>query len=71
LSPEVARRIVERVHWFREHFEEQAPQVLGGEYPGLYKLRVGDWRVVYEIQYDEGRIVVHIIDHRSEVYRHR
>lgn len=38
------------------------------EHPG-YRLRVGDWRVVYLL--DHGRMVVHVIRiaKRSEVYR--
>lgn len=71
LSKDVARRIVERVRWLGEHFDAQAPQALGGEFRGMYKLRVGDWRVVYAIQYDQHRIVVHVVDHRSRIYRQR
>ncbi len=31
-----------------------------------YRLRVGDWRVLFEIESD--RIIVHEIKHRSEAY---
>lgn len=71
LSPDIARRVVERVHWLSEHFDTQTPQALGGEYRGMYKLRVGDWRVIYEIQFNRQRIVVHAVDHRSRIYRQR
>ncbi len=34
-----------------------------------YRIRVGDWRVVYDID-DDGRIVILlIVAHRSQVYR--
>ena len=36
--------------------------------PG-YHLRVGDWRVIYEINKDEGVIIVMKIAPRGEVYR--
>ena len=36
--------------------------------PG-YRLRVGDWRVIYEINKDEIGIIVMKIAPRSEVYR--
>lgn len=36
--------------------------------PG-YRLRVGDWRVIYEINTDEVVIIVLKIAPRSEVYR--
>lgn len=34
-----------------------------------YRLRVGDWRVIYEINKDEDVIIVLKIAPRSEVYR--
>ena len=36
--------------------------------PG-YRMRVGDWRVIYEIQKDELVIMVLTIGPRGEVYR--
>ncbi len=36
--------------------------------PG-YRLRIGDWRVIYEINKDEVIIIVMKIAPRSEVYR--
>ena len=40
---------------------------LGGEFQGLYRLRVGDYRVIYA-RTDEGYLVLRI-GHRREVYR--
>ena len=40
---------------------------LGGEFQGLYRLRVGDHRVIYA-RTDEGYLVLRI-GHRREVYR--
>jgi mRNA interferase RelE/StbE len=36
---------------------------------GLYRLRVGSYRVVYRIQTDRIRVLVIRVAHRSEVYR--
>jgi mRNA interferase RelE/StbE len=36
--------------------------------PG-YRLRVGDWRIIYEVQDDQLRILVLKIAPRGEVYR--
>jgi len=38
------------------------------ERPG-YRLRVGDWRIIYEIEDDEVRILVLKIASRGNVYR--
>ncbi len=38
--------------------------------PGrLYRIRVGDYRVVYEVDAKSSLIVVHYVRHRREVYR--
>ncbi|MEK6809510.1 MAG: type II toxin-antitoxin system RelE/ParE family toxin [Nanoarchaeota archaeon] len=41
------------------------------DYREFYKLRVGDWRVVYKIDWKEQTIIASYIDHRSKVYRKR
>ena len=42
---------------------------LKGNLTGLRKLRVGAYRIVYEIQQDELIVLVVRIAHRSEAYR--
>lgn len=39
----------------------------GEQFKGLYKLRSGDWRMIYRIQEDEVLFVT--LGHRSEVYK--
>ncbi|MCB1126631.1 MAG: type II toxin-antitoxin system RelE/ParE family toxin [Verrucomicrobiae bacterium] len=34
-----------------------------------YKLRVGDYRVLYEFDAERGRIYLHYVGHRREIYR--
>jgi mRNA interferase RelE/StbE len=49
--------------------EPAAGGVLKGEFRGLRRLRVGDYRIIYEVT--EGELVVLVIrvGHRKEVYR--
>lgn len=42
-------------------------EALTGQFKGLYKLRVGDWRVVYSIHHES--ILVLRIGHRHSVYK--
>lgn len=35
----------------------------------LYRIRVGDYRIVYEVDHDANLITIHYIRHRREVYR--
>ena len=44
---------------------------LKGELRGLRRLRIDDYRVLYEVQYGELIVLVVRIAHRREVYRQR
>jgi mRNA interferase RelE/StbE len=35
----------------------------------LYRLRVGDYRIIYEVEAEIGAIIIHHVRHRREVYR--
>lgn len=67
----LARRIVERINWLAANLDAVRPEALSGELSGLYKLRVGDYRVLYEILHDEQTLIIHAIGHRRDVYRKR
>jgi mRNA interferase RelE/StbE len=47
--------------------EGRQGDALSGEFSGLYRLRVGDYRVIYA-RTDEGYLVLRI-GHRRDVYR--
>jgi mRNA interferase RelE/StbE len=47
------------------------PEVFSGSLAGFHKLRVGDFRVIYEILDPEQILLVHAIGHRREIYRKR
>ncbi len=67
LDRRVAERVVKRVSWLARSFEKVVPEPLSGEFKGTFKLRVGDWRVVYTV--DEDVIVIRTVAHRREIYR--
>ena len=49
--------------------EPWAGGVLKGEFSGLRRLRVGDYRIVYEVIDDRLVILVVRIGHRGRIYR--
>ena len=67
LDKAVARRILRKVDWFSRNFERLALEPLSGEFKGMFKLRIGDWRVVYAV----GRksITVQFIGNRKDIYK--
>ncbi len=71
LDKPMGRRIVQRIQWLAENLEAIRLEALGGDLAGLYKLRVGDYRVIYEVLWQEETIVIHAIGHRREIYRKR
>ena len=46
-----------------------AGSVLKGEFSGLRRIRIGDYRIVYEVQDAQLIILVIRIGHRREIYR--
>jgi len=69
LDRPIGRRVVERISWLAANFEATRPEPLGGSLSGFYKLRVGDFRVIYELLRAEQTLMVHAIGHRREIYR--
>ncbi len=71
LDKPTGRRIVQRINWLSANLDAIRLEALTGDLAGLYKLRVGDYRVIYEVLWDEETIVIHAIGHRREIYRRR
>lgn len=68
LPPDVERRIVRRLRTFRVDPRPNGVLKLAGR-EGVYRLRVGDYRVLYRIE-DEVLIVLVIrVGHRRDIYR--
>ncbi len=71
LDKPVAKRIGSRIKWLAENIEHIKPEPLTGEWVRFFKLRVGDYRVIYKIFHDEQMIVIHRVRHRREVYKEK
>ncbi len=69
LDKVVAKRVVEKINSFAKNLDEIKLQQLTGELRGLYKLREGDYRIIYEIIRKENLIIIHCIGHRRQIYR--
>ena len=69
LDLQIAQRILRKIKWLSENFELITPQQLKGQWKGKFKLRVGDYRVVYSLNEEEKRITIHMVGHRREIYK--
>lgn len=64
-AKEILKRIKERLSVDPYHYGYP----LRGGLAGHYKYRIGDYRVIYTVEY--GQLIIHIVDigHRKEVYK--
>lgn len=69
LDKPVAQRVLKKLRWLAENFEIITPETLTGQWHGVFKLRVGDYRVLYTCDREKQKIVVHFVRHRREVYK--
>ena len=63
----VARIIARMERLPSDPFPPQSAKLQGAE--RLYRLRVGDYRIVYEVDTDALHIIVRYVRHRRDVYR--
>jgi mRNA interferase RelE/StbE len=68
LPREVQQRLTPRIEALAENPRPRGVKKLVGE-PGLYRLRVGYYRIIYQIRDEELFILVVKIGHRRDVYR--
>ena len=67
LPPDIARKIAQAFHTLEQNpRSHQSIKLSGGE---GYRLRVGDYRILYDIDDPAKRVSVYRIKHRREVYR--
>lgn len=67
ITPEDRLRIIEAIDQLK--INPTAGGVLKGEYSGLRRIRIGSYRVVYEVHDAQLTVLVIRIGHRREVYR--
>jgi mRNA-degrading endonuclease RelE of RelBE toxin-antitoxin system len=68
LDSAVYLRVVEKLEWLAKNFSRTSPQLLRYDRIGEFKMRVGDYRVVYR-QINPGTLFVVEVGHRSVVYK--
>jgi mRNA interferase RelE/StbE len=68
LPKDIQKRIDKRLRSLQDTPRPHGIKALTAD-PGVYRLRVGDYRVLYEIHDDQVFVLVLAIGHRREVYR--
>jgi mRNA interferase RelE/StbE len=68
LSEDTRRRIAPRIDALAQDPTPSDAKHMHGIGPDLWRIRVGDYRVVYRIRRAEVLVVVLTVGHRSDVY---
>ena len=69
LDKKIAQRVLDKLRWLLKNIDNIYLLRLKENLSGLYKLRVGDWRVIYEVKREQRVVTVHKVGHRSKIYR--
>ena len=71
LDRPVSFRILKQLKWFGEHLDEIPLEPLRGDLRGAFKYRIGHYRVLFDVDWQEHLLLVQDIDHRSRVYKRK
>jgi mRNA interferase RelE/StbE len=71
LDKAVAQRILRRLRWLSDNFDTITPEALTAELKGLFKFRVGSYRVIYEVKRSERLLTIHFVGHRKDIYKRK
>jgi mRNA interferase RelE/StbE len=64
----VRKRILDKIETHLAKDPKDLGKALAGEFQGLWRYRVGDFRVIYKIAEKEILIIVARVGHRKNVY---
>jgi mRNA interferase RelE/StbE len=68
LDAPTRERVLRRLLWLAENFDNVPHQSLKGYLRDYFKFRIGDYRVLYTVEYGERLIIVYKVDNRDDVY---
>ncbi len=69
LDKNIQHRVFDKLKWFIQNVDSLTLLPLKSSLSGLYKLRVGDYRIIYEINLNDKVVTVHKVGHRKEIYK--
>ena len=69
LDRPMRQRVIDRLEWLAANFNTIQPAPLHVDWQRYFKLRVGDWRVIYNFESSARLITVHQIDRRDKIYK--
>ncbi len=71
LDTTIARQVRDKIRWLAENADSVRHEPMTGQFQGMYRLRIGDYRAVYDLDQENRTIIFDIIGHRRNAYRSR
>jgi mRNA interferase RelE/StbE len=68
LDKSIAKQIMKKLLKWAERTEAIQHEALTGQWSGLYRVRIGDYRAIYDLKRNERIVLVLKIGHRREIY---
>lgn len=73
-APTTRTRLLDKLEWIGKNAELIQHQAMqGDEWKGCYKYRVGDYRIIYQMEHPVTKLIANLIvlkvGHRREVYK--
>jgi mRNA interferase RelE/StbE len=69
LDPAVQMRILDKLDWMGENARLLRHQALQGqEWSGCFKYRIGNYRIIYQVDWSAERLLILKVGHRRDVY---
>ena len=74
IRKDIAEKILLKVNMLAERISTSPTmrlEALTGRLRGSFKLKLGSYRVIYELRHSERLLYVHFVAHRREAYREK
>lgn len=69
LDTVIARQVRDKIDWLAENADSVRHEPMTGQFQGMYRLRIGAYRAVYDLDRENRTIIFDIIGHRRVAYR--
>ena len=70
IEKHIAQRIFKKIRWLAKNSEKINHIPLKGQFAETYKLRVGNYRIIYTIKEDTPKILsILLVGHQREIYK--
>ena len=69
LDKDTRLRIWEKISWLKNNFDEITPISLTDKWNDHFKLRIGDYRAIYKVDWGRNKLIIMAISHRSKIYK--